>query len=167
MLSSIFIFYEYSKNKTRILGKNVHRDVNAKRRKKHQISSFIFKSMHESLLGAFFPHFAPNIASTPTKSRSLCSSEQSHAQKYQTLYLKSCDSDLNTAFPAWPHTLLIPQSQTIQSVSCWVSNPHHHSSQPTLPFFPQPSAVVCNRAVTVSQSSLARAPRPQSVSKNK
>lgn len=30
MLSSIFTFYEYSMNKTRISGKNVHRNVHAK-----------------------------------------------------------------------------------------------------------------------------------------
>lgn len=34
MLSSISIFYEYSKDKTRVWGKNVHGTVNAKKKEK-------------------------------------------------------------------------------------------------------------------------------------
>lgn len=129
----------------------------------------IFKSRHESLLGAFFLCFAPNAASTPTRVNEilpLWAKPQSETPNVipQVLW----QSVLNAAFPVWPHTLPIPQNQTIQSVSFWVSSPLPSLFTTNPAFLPAGPAMVCNRAITVFQSSLSLQPHGRKVyQKNK
>lgn len=108
----------------------------------------------------FFPALLPTQPALPLESTSFCPSEQRQSQKYQTLYLKSCDR-VPWMMPFQPD--LIPSQFLKIKPSRGCPAPHHHSPQPTLPSCPQPPATVCNRALTVSHSSLS--PRPQSVSK--
>lgn len=63
VLSYIFISYEYSKNRTRMLGNSVHEILILK---SIRFPGFIFKSLQESLLGAFFPAFTSDAANTLT-----------------------------------------------------------------------------------------------------
>lgn len=130
-----------------------------KEEKNIRSACFIFKSRHDSLLGAFFPASLPAQPALPLGSMRFCPSEQSHGQKYQMLYLKSRDR-ASRMLPFQPD--LIP-TQFLKIKPSGVSpsgcpTPHHHSSQPTLPSFPQPPAIVCNRAATISQSSLSLQP---------
>lgn len=55
VLSYIFISYEYSKNRTRMLGKSVHGNFVAKREKKHQISVFHFQKYAWIYIWCLFP----------------------------------------------------------------------------------------------------------------
>lgn len=89
MLSYIFISYEYSKNRTRMLENNVHGNFDLK--KFIRFPCFIFKSMQEFLLGGFLSHRHPWGNQLLLESRSFCSSEQRQGQKHPALYLRSCD----------------------------------------------------------------------------
>lgn len=119
VLSYIFISYEYSKNRTRMLGKSVHGNFVAKREKKHQISVFHFQKYAWIFIWCVFPQL-----------HSWCSQHSHWSQwasapmrKGRVRDIQHCTSSLVTeCLAAWPPSLLIPQNQTIQSVS-WVSSP--------------------------------------------
>lgn len=145
VLSYIFISYEYSKNRTRMLGKSIHGNFVAKREKSIRFPCFIFKSMHGSLFGAFFPNFTPDAANTLTGVNELlplwekAGSEASNIVP-QVLWQSALQPD---PLPSW--FLKTRPSR----VSPGYPAPHHHPSQLTLPSFLLQPNMVCDRTITV------------------
>lgn len=152
VLSYIFISYEYSKNRTRMLGNSVHEILILK---SIRFPGFIFKSLQESLLGAFFPAFTSDAANTLTGVNELlplwakAGSETSNIVP-QVLW----QSALNAAFAAW----LLSPPRSLKTRLSRVSAGYPPLFTTTLLSFLLHSSMLCDRTITITPELACFAP---------